>query len=790
MDIQRFEKALTQRVERALAKFKKAVGIGMKTSTMPHGIPGHNLTQVKREVLEDEPPAWPINDELKVVGKRVKRIDGYAKVTGSAKYTADIRLPGMLYGKILRSHYPHARIKSVDTSAAERYPGVFAVYVFKMSESQSKEEAGGYPEIRFAGQPIAGVAAQSRQISEEAVKLIKVEFENLPFVVDPEEALKPDAPAVFETGLKQKDNSAGLKTAANLHGPSYGKPRGDVKKGFAEADIIVEQSYRTQVQQHCCLEPHGAVVDYRADGVTIYATTQSTKNVRNEFAEIFNLPRSKVRVICEFMGGGFGSKIRLGDFAVMAGHLSKKSARPVSLMLDRKEEYLSTGNRPNSFQHLKIGAKKNGDLTAVELHSRGTAGVVLGAGVGRVAQDLYTCPNFYAEQYSVLTNAGPAAPFRAPGNVQGCFAMEQLMDELAEKLGLDPLVLRDRCDASKIRQLERRQGAERFGWSRRKAAGSDKGVVKKGLGMAQALWPKFVDHDSTAEVRLFQDGGIEIRSGVQDIGTGTKTILAQVVAEELGLQPEEITVRIGDTHFPDGPTSEGSQTAGSLTPAARNATYKVKQQLFELVAETLKTEASRLTAAGGYIISQKKPAKKIAFKDALKKMKTGQISAVATRSENYDGVPVSNDLGAVQFAEVSVDTETGFVKVEKIVTANSCGRPLNIAQIESQIEGAVIQGLSYALYENRVMDSATGHQMNANMHQYKLPFSMEIPEIETILIESYDAATSTDAVGIGEPPIIATAPAIANAVYNAIGVRINELPITPDKVLKALNGMS
>jgi xanthine dehydrogenase YagR molybdenum-binding subunit len=726
-----------QRIERAFEKLKRALGIGMRTITMPHGIPGHNLKQVKREVPDEEPPAWPINNELSVVGKRVKRIDAYAKVTGSAKYTADIRLPGMLYGKMLRAHYPHASIRSIDTSAAENYPGVFAVHLFNMAESEGKE----YPEIRFAGQPIAGVAAQSRQIVEEAVKLIKVEFEYLPFVVDLEDA---------------------LKTPANLNSPSYGKPRGDVKEGFAQADIVVEQTYKTQVQHHCCLEPHGVVVDYRADGVTIYASTQSTKNVRNKFAEIFDLPRSKVRVICEFIGGGFGSKIKLDDFAVMAGYLSKKSGRSVSLMLDRKEEYLSAGNRPNSIQHLKIGAKKDGKLTAVELYSHGTAGVARGAGVGRVAQNLYKCPNFYSEHYTVLTNAGPAKPFRAPGNVQGCFAVEQLMDELAEKLGLDPLVLRDRCDESKIRKLERRQGAEKFGWSKRKAAGSDKGVVKKGLGMAQALWPKFVDRDSTAEVRLFQDGGIEIRSGVQDIGTGTKTILAQVVAEELGLQPEEVIVRIGDTLFPDGPTSEGSQTAGSITPAARNAAYKVKQQLFDLIAETLQTKASRLSVADGYIFSQKEPSKKIAFKDALKKMSSGQISATVTRSMNYGGLPVSNDLGAVQFAEVSVDTETGFVKVEKIVTANSCGRPINIGQIESQIEGAVIQGLSYALYENRVMDSATGLQMNANMHQYKLPFSMEIPEIEIILIESYDATTSTDAVGIGEPPIIATAPAIAH----------------------------
>jgi xanthine dehydrogenase YagR molybdenum-binding subunit len=772
-----------QRVERIFEKLKRKVGIGMKTHSMPYGIPEHNLKEVEREVPEGEPPAWPINEALGVVGKSVRRVDAHAKVTGSAKYTADIRLPGMLYAKMLGSHHPHAKIKSVDTSAAEHYPGVVAVHVFKKSGTTGGDV---YPEVRFAGQPIAGVAAQNLRIAEEAVRLIRVEYDVLPFVVELEEAQKKDAPVAFEMEVKQKYLDRGVRIDGNRYGPWYGKQRGNVGKGFAEADVIVERTYKTQVQHHCCLEPHGVVVDYRDEGVTIYASTQSTKNVRNAFAETFGLPANRVRVICEFMGGGFGSKQKLESFAVMAGHLAKKSGKPVSLMLERKDEFLSAGNRSNSLQRLKIGARKNGTLTALELHSCGTAGAAMNAGVGNVARSLYRCANFFSEHYTVLTNAGPAKPFRGPGNVQGAFPVEQLMDELAERLGLDPLELRERCDESEIRRIERRRGAETFDWSRRKAAGSDTGVVKKGLGMAQANWSKYFDLDSSAEVLLFKDGGIEVRSGVQDIGTGTKTVLAQVVAEELGLQPEAITVRIGDTLFPDGPTSEGSMVTSSITPAARNAAYKAKQQLFSLVGEAMGADESDLRTTGGYIIIEKEPSRKIAFKEALSMMKNAQIGATATRSENYEGKPVSKDLGSVQFAEVSVDTETGIVTVERIVTANSCGRPINIAQIESQIEGAVIQGVSYALYENRVMDAATGQQMNANLHQYQLPFSMEIPEIEIILIESYDAATSTDAVGIAEPPIISTAPAVANAVYNAIGVRIYELPITPEKVLKAL----
>lgn len=777
-----------------------------KKIKLPHGIPGHNLNEIEREVAANEPPAWPVNADLKVVGKRIKRTDALAKVTGSAKYTSDIQLQGMLYARMLRANYPHAKIKSIDTSAAENHNGVYAVHVFKnvIGMAHSREDGGnqGYPEIKFAGQPIAGVAAISKDIAEEALKLIKVDYEYLPFVVDLEVALKPESPVVFQTDVEQGDSGggsggqSGLKTIGNVRGPStssfFGGPRGDVEKGFEEADVIVEQMYKTQVHTHCSLETHGVVVDWKPDDVTIYASTQNTNNVRHEFAEMFDLPKSKVRVITEFMGGGFGAKHSLGNFGVMAGHLSKKSGRPVSLMLDRKEEHITSGNRPNSIHHLKIGAKKDGSLSAIKQKSHGTAGVGLGAGVGRIAQVMYECPSFSTEQYDVFTHAGPGAAWRAPGNVQGAFGLEQAIDELAGKLNMDPLALREVIDKSEVRKVERQRGAEKFNWARRKKPGSDKGVLKKGLGMAQSTWPRFVNLNSTVEIRAYKDGAIEVRSGVQDIGTGTKTILAQVVAEELGLKAEDITVRIGDTLFPTGPGSGGSIVTGSITPPARNAAYQLKLQLFDQVAEKLETEPSSLSVSEGFIISKEDNSKKISIKDTLKDMRTEQVTTTASRSDDYGGFKMGSflahgDLGSVQFAEVSVDTETGFVKVDKIVAAHSCGRPINTTQIESQINGGVIQGVSYALYEYRVMDNETGHQMNGNLDQYKLPYAMEIPEIESIIIEDYGGRSSTDAYGIGEPANIATAAAVANAVYNAIGVRIYELPITPDKVLKALN---
>ncbi len=777
-----------------------------KKQKFPFGIPDHNLSEVEREIPVTEADAWPVNDKLKYIGKRVKRVDALAKVTGEAKFTSDMQLPGMLYAKMFSSNVPAAKIRSVDTREAERYPGVYAVHVVKNVKGQAgadNEDEGGYPDIKYAGQPLGAVAAESLEIAEEAIRLLKFDLQYEPFVTTVEEAMKPEAPLVFTVPVEAQTDEGdvgvtheGDRGKGNVRGPStssfWGGPRGDLDKGFAEADVIVEREYRTQVHTHVPLETHGVVVDWKPNGMTVYASTQNTKNVRDEMADFFELPKSKVRVICEYMGGGFGAKHSAGNFGPMAAILSRKTGRPVWLMVDRKEEHVSQGNRPNSIHYLKIGAKKDGKLTAIQQRSHGTAGVALGAGVGRVAQILYECPNFATEQYDVFTHAGPGAAWRAPGNVQGAYGVEQAIDELADKLNMDPVALREVIDKSEVRRVERQRGAEKFGWSRRKPAGSDKGPIKKGLGMGQSTWPRFVELDSTAEVRIMRDGAVEVRSGVQDIGTGTKTVLAQVVAEELGIAPEEVTVRIGDTVFPDGPSSGGSKVTGSITPAARNAAYKAKKELFEQVAAKLETEPEKLKTGDRMIYDMDDPSKKISFDEALNGMRTGAIYAYASRSDDYGGFQqpwglAYDDLGSVQFAEVTVDTETGFVKVDRVVAAHSCGRPLNIGQLESQINGGVIQGVSYALYEYRSLDNQTGIMVNANVGQYKMPYSMEIPEIETIIVEDYSGRSSTDAYGIGEPANIATAAAVANAVYNAIGARIYEIPITPDKVLKALN---
>jgi xanthine dehydrogenase YagR molybdenum-binding subunit len=384
---------------------------------------------------------------------------------------------------------------------------------------------------------------------------------------------------------------------------------------------------------------------------------------------------------------------------------------------------------------------------------------------------------------------------RGPGNTPGAFALEQTIDELAERLQLDPLKLRDGIDPSVVRREERRIGAERAGWNRRHGPGADAGPIKHGLGVAQSLWSANVQTNAACEARIYRDGSVEILSSVQDIGTGTGTILAQVVAEELGLRPEQITVRIGDTEFPAGPPSYGSRATASISPPARTAAYRVREILFGQLAGALGVPASTLFAHDGVISVRNEAKRDVSFREAAATLRTDRISAVCSRQDDYmgfrraagpDAAIAHQDLGGVQFAEVAVDTETGIVRVERVIAVQDCGRPMNPLLIESQVQGGVLMGLSYALFEERVMDRHTGHMVNPNLEQYKLAGSRETPEIEVVVLENYQGQSATDAYGIAEPSNIATAPAIANAVYNAIGVRMRELPMTPARVLAAL----
>ena len=769
----------------------------------PAGIVPGDLSEVERTVPADEAPPLAPNAKLSWIGKSVPRINGRAKVTGAARFTVDLKLPGMLYGRLLRSPHPHARLLKLDLSAAARHPGVRAVLPINEPAGRAVEAPAGDRSaprrVLYVGDIVAGVAATTPRAAEEALRLIRAEYQPLPFVVDIESARGPDAPAVFERPV-HGEGYAGAITGGeppaqrgNVRGPSTAGSRGDAAAGFSSATTVVEGEYRTQVQTHCCMETHAAVADWRADGLTVYASTQYTAGVRAELAQVFGIPLNRVRVVVDAMGGGFGSKSGAGNYMRAAVMLSRQAGAPVRVALDRREEQLDSGNRPATVQKLRVGAKKDGTLTAISVDTYGTAGVGLGAGVGFFAQGLYACENFAISQSDVFINAGPGCAMRAPGNVPGAFALEQAIDELAEKLGLDPLALRDRIDPSPVRAAERRAGAERFAWSRRRAPGADPGPVKRGIGMAQSHWSANINTHASCEVRVFRDGSVELLSGVQDIGSGIGTVLAQVVAEELGLRPEDITIRIGDTNFPPGPPSYGSLTTASITPPARNAAYRALRGLLRAAAPELGAAAETLIARGGRV-STADGARSMSFREAAARLPTERISAVASRADDYGGfarkfgemAQARQPLGGVQFAQVAVDIETGVVRVERVVAAQDCGRPMNPRQTESQVHGGILMGVSYALYENRVIDRSTGQVLNADLEHYKIARSRDIPEIEVVLLENYQGTSATDAYGIAEPSNIATAPAIANAVYNATGVRVRQLPMTPATVLAAL----
>src|SRR6201996_7951901 len=766
-----------------------------RSDSFVFGIPQNGLEHKQRDVLLDEPPPLPPNSELMYIGKPTVRYDGPAKAMGTGKYTADVHLPGMLYARMVDATIPHGRIVSIDTSEAEKLPGVRAVHVIEHFyggaelRDPKQEMPSRYPVIRYAGQPIAAVAATSQQIADDAAKLVKVQYDPMPLGVDRWAAGAADAPLVFPGPADEAGSAGGgggpkgVSQTGNVHGPQR-KQSGDIEKGFAEAEVIVESEYFTEVQTHSALETHGFVVDWKPEEVTVYASTQGTASVREEFADVFKLPKSKVRVITEYMGGGFGAKFGAGNEGVVAANLSRKANAPVKLMLDRRQEHI-VSNRPDSHQKLKIGAKSDGTLTAIQLTSYGTAGVGTGAGTAGPATNMYKCPNLLTEEYDVFVNAGPGAAFRAPGHPQGCFAFEQTIDDLAAKLNMDPLALREKIDENPARKVERQLILERTNWRNRKPAGSDTGPIKHGMGIAQSVWYRFVNMNSSCEVRVSRDGSVELMSAVQDLGTGTKTMLAVVVAEEFGIPPASVVIRIGDTRFPIGPDSGGSVTAGSITPAVRNAAYQAKQKLFASVAPKLGTTADNLALQGGRVVFKNDASRSYTLKQVTAKMPSAEISAQATRVAEYAKERIT--YGGVDYVELAVDTETGRVHIEKVFGAHDCGRPINPLGVISQINGGILQGISYALFEERVMDRNKGYMLNADLESYKILGAREVPEIHVELVENYIAMSSTDAAGIGESAgIITMAAAIGNAFYNATGVRMRRIPMTPANVLDAL----
>lgn len=751
-------------------------------------------------VEEDALPRWGRDAELQLVGRPQPRVDGAARVTGAARYTADVYLPGMLFAKVLRSPHARARVRRIDTSRAEALPGVRLVLTADTLPDGILKR-GPNPlvkEVRFAGEEVALVVADEEETAYDALRLIEVEYEVLPPVLTWEQALAEGAPPVTERG-----NVEG--------GQPVVKTYGDVDRGLAEADVVIERIYTTQVELHNALEPHGTVAMWEGDRLTVWESTQSVSGVRKGLAQAYGLPDEDVRVICEYMGGGFGAKFgphRHTHLAVIAARIL---GRPVRLVLDRRDEDLATGNRPATVQKLRIGARRDGTLTAIDLVSyqiQGAGGT--GGAVGGPVRDQYRCPNVRTVEYGVYTNSGPSTSFRAPGYPEGAFALESALDELAEQLGLDPLELRrrnfteTRRDGKRYAQssfLEAYEvGAKAFGWSgrpkppdpaelwRRRERGEP--LVVRGVGVAAGMWGSAGWPPAYAWVQLHHDGTATVTSATQDIGTGTKTALAMVAAEELGYRLDDIRMRFGDTDMaPWGTGSGGSGTTSSMAPAVRAAAADARQQLLQLVADFFEVDPSRVTLREGVLRVEGAGAdggpveRRVAdfFRDI------GPINIVGRGGR----APNPSDLAAisiaVHFAEVSVDVQTGRVVVERILAVHESGRVINPLTMTAQIEGGVLFGVGFALAEERRLDPRHGWVLNPDLESYKILTVKDTPRIETIVLNRPDDQLNNSAVkGIGEPPVIPPAAAIANAVYNATGLRFRDLPITPEKVLAAL----
>src|SRR6476660_1399091 len=707
---------------------------------------------VEIEVDADSGPGWGPNDKHTLLNHRLTRVDGPLKVTGAARYTYDQRLPGMLYGRILRCPHAHARVTNLETDAAAKIPGVKAI------------ERAPLTELRFAGAPVAAVAATTPEIAGDALRAIKVSYEVLPHVVHAAAAIRPEAPKVVaeENNLQEKAKNGDPQKA---------------EAAFATADAVVEAEYISARIHHTCLETHGMVVDYNGgDTATVYASTQGTFTIPGDAADALGLPQSSVTAVVQHMGGGFGSKFGIGVEGMLACKLSKQTKAPVKLMLTRYDEFVMAGNRSGSWQKLKGGVKNDGALVAVEARQYRLGGIGQGSQAGQPY--IYKAGEFYREVYALHTNEDSSIAMRAPGHPQASFAMESLMDELAYKIKMDPVAFRIKNLTDKVyhRQLER--GAKVIGWERRNSIpGGNPAPRKRGMGCAVGTWGGGGNNQCKVDVTIARDGSVKVAVGTQDLGTGTRTFTRAIVAEEFGLRLADVKEEIGTSKLGGANASGGSTTAASLSPSVKDGAYKARMLFAEKVAPLLdNAKPEEITFAGGKVSGK---GKTITWKQACAALPSAGITAHGEWRSDLQGTGIHG----ASFAEVEVDVETGHIRPIKMVHIQDGGLPLNRLTLESQINGGMIQSLGMALWEGRVVDAPLGMQLNPGFGDYKLPGSLELPEMVPI-IDDDDKREAV--IGIAEGCIIPAVGAIVNAVFNACGLRVRELPVTPDKILMGL----
>ena len=703
---------------------------------------------------------WPEVGKRTLLGKRISRTDGPDKVSGRAKYTYDLNRPGMLYGKIVRSPYAHARIVSIDLSAAEAMPGVKAVMVV--------QEPG--TEVQWAWSEVAAVAAVDEPTAEDAARAVKVVYEVLPHVVNDYD--------VAAAGANAK--------------PMAEQVTGEPDKAFAEAEVVSEGEYGCVVMTHCCLETHGAISEWEDDNkkLLVHISTQAVSGIAGQMAEPLGIAAGDIRVKQDHIGGGFGSKFGPDRQGIISAQLSKKAGgKPVKIMLERDADQATAGMRPSIYGRVRFGAKKDGTITAWHSETWGTGGV--GGGGRPPVPYVLEVPHRRSLHTPISNNIGPARAWRAPNHPQAAVITYGAFEDLAATLNRDPYDLLMQNIAmtgvrSKIYKEELEIAGRLIDWKKNWHPRGDKaaGPIKRGLGLSIHTWGGR-GHDSAGDITLQPDGSVELKMGTQDLGVGTRTALGIVVADTLGLPLEAINVKIGDNQYPSSGGSGGSTTIGGISSAARRGSLDLLDQLYAKVAPSLGVEPMALEAVGGRIRVKADPSKSLSWKEAAGKL--GGLPITVRGTNPGPGELINSGVGGVQMADVSVDSETGRVRINKIVAVQDCGLIVNLKLTESQVYGALIMGVSYALYEEQVVDPTSGRMLNPNMEFYKLASIGDIGELVVHMMTGpeHDAR---GVIGIGEPPVVSPGAVISNAVANAIGVRVPHIPLTPRRVLAAIAG--
>ena len=777
---------------------------------------------------------WPDAQQRTLIGSRQTRVDGPVKVSGHAKYCFDQNPKGLLYGICVRSPYAHCKITSIDISAAKAMPGVKAVMIIQ------KQGA----EIHWAGDEIVGIAAINEGVAEDAVRAVKIQYQPLPFLVldaaQPPENVQEDTgplseddiwdalgnqvpdnqliPRLQSDGITFKPEADDLKefkeegasqalVDAIAKAPQHpgAKPRpkspykkaaekvqGDPDTAFKEAEAVSEGFYGASVITHCCMEPHGAVMTWGRDGkVEARISTQNVSGMAGQLAGPLGIPATDIHQRQEHVGGGFGSKFSPDRWAVVAAQLSKQAGGlPVKMFNDRRAELEVAGARPSAFAKVRVAVKKDGTITGWESYSWGTGGP--GGGGAPPLPYVFDIPHQRKSHIAVSTNIGPARAWRAPNHPQAAMLTMTALDDAAAKISMDPydLFLKNIDYAgprARIYREELAKADELMGWKKNWHPRGDQtsGPVKRGLGLSIHTWGGR-GHASDCDLTIHPDGAVEMKMGTQDLGTGTRTAIILVVADTLGLDIDKVKLLIGDSNYPVSGGSGGSTTIGGVSSSSRRASVQAINQMFEKVAPSLNAKPEELTAKNGKIFVANSPDHSVTWKEACAKLGAMPITTHGRNPDKEHPPDLTNSgVGGVQMADVFVDTETGIVRVNKMVAVQDCGLIVSMTQAISQCTGALNMGISYALYEEKIMDPVSGRMLNADMEHYRLAGIGDIGELVVHMMTGpgYD---ERGVIGLGEPPVISPGAAISNAVANAIGVRVPEIPITPDRVLAAL----